>query len=809
VRGVGTGLIAFLVVALLGGTALGDTPCEAARNLLEDGWLAQAEPVFSSLLTSDLDPACGREGLRTAEANRLAAVGHVERADALEADGRTDEARSAYEDALALDRGNEAAQEGVEATATSEDGLTQRVLTWWRSLWKDTLEPLGIALGQLVLVLVVVGALLRSLGRALAHTPFRRFPPGLATIAVLTLLGFAAIVHVSRTALWHAVVTLILVVGAATIAAGALPRRVVIETLVGDGAAEDGGPIRARMQSGLYDIGGADLQGHEIVTGTDVTQLPASVADLSSNKVLAALAQVLQALTPATTYRVRGQVHRTGDEPVRGLSLTLHRDRRTLDSVTLRPEAYEVADAAQKAERPSADDLALAGAAWLLVRLQRETGEVTTGLAGASEWTSVALQVVAERRHRAGDLDSARKLFARAVDEDPKNRAAELGLLMLRLRLHAGEPAETGTAKRTLVRLARLRDREAKVTSGELAETSGEPAETDTAKGDAEVTSEGQRRSALWLRASSAYAVGALNLRVLDPATDWEDELPCPGKVLRDLVGAVDGLLTPAPREPRSWLKPRRDPLREFAEAIRPNVAILAAGGQLPRPSTANAGHADADRPPENGRKALERKLADWQLDGRARYNLACFHAQTGHLDRAIDALEEALESGELRSVARGDPTLEPLREGPHAARFHRLVGGDRSRAPSRTVLGRYPWIGRYAVELEHRGIVDLRQLEEATAEQQGRRLLAEELALEEEVVQLWHDRATLSRLDELTARRLELLVLAGVSSLQDLASRSPERLARTLRAFAAASGTPAPNDTDVRRWIRKAAGRT
>jgi adenylate cyclase len=62
-----------------------------------------------------------------------------------------------------------------------------------------------------------------------------------------------------------------------------------------------------------------------------------------------------------------------------------------------------------------------------------------------------------------------------------------------------------------------------------------------------------------------------------------------------------------------------------------------------------------------------ERGIAIDPADGSARYNLACFYAQVGEIDKALDYLENSVTS---RTWLESDPELEPLRDHPRYKAF-------------------------------------------------------------------------------------------------------------------------------------------
>jgi adenylate cyclase len=77
----------------------------------------------------------------------------------------------------------------------------------------------------------------------------------------------------------------------------------------------------------------------------------------------------------------------------------------------------------------------------------------------------------------------------------------------------------------------------------------------------------------------------------------------------------------------------------------------------------------------------IERAIAIDPDDPSTRYNIACFYAQIGELDKALEYLEHSITS---RSWAESDPELEPLRSDPRfQALMERLAAGRKPDAGS------------------------------------------------------------------------------------------------------------------------------
>ncbi|GAA2874204.1 hypothetical protein GCM10010472_34460 [Pseudonocardia halophobica] len=107
-------LVAAAGLAGLAGCATsGPTPlCDQARGLVDEGQLAQAAELFARAQVRN-EGACADDGLTEVGDRYTMAYTDAARGSAAEIEGRTDLARSAYESALRLDAGNQAASNGL------------------------------------------------------------------------------------------------------------------------------------------------------------------------------------------------------------------------------------------------------------------------------------------------------------------------------------------------------------------------------------------------------------------------------------------------------------------------------------------------------------------------------------------------------------------------------------------------------------------------------------------------------------------------------------------------------------------------
>ncbi len=142
----------------------------------------------------------------------------------------------------------------------------------------------------------------------------------------------------------------------------------------------------------------------------------------------------------------------------------------------------------------------------------------------------------------------------------------------------------------------------------------------------------------------------------------------------------------------------------------------------------------------------------------------------TGSVDVRESTLEEAVET-ETSSVDTGfrEQTLEAQdATGVASAEFQisHLVG----------------MVDKNVKALSNHGITSVTELREATATKKAREQLADDLQLEDFVVNKWARMADFLSLDNMTPETAEFLVFAGINSTKDLASRNPESVAHKLQ---------------------------
>ena len=216
---------------------------------------------------------------------------------------------------------------------------------------------------------------------------------------------------------------------------------------------------------------------------------------------------------------------------------------------------------------------------------------------------------------------------------------------------------------------------------------------------------------------------------------------------------------------------------------------------------------------PEGGR-AVPTPPGDWRDAGApvpldVLYDRACITAVgvANDPDAALDDLELAVGDNALRELAETDPWFAELRDGsgPWSDRWWTVVGA--ADAPPFTDL---PLLRGKGPALRGRGIIDARDLRDATEGRRRRWQLARALDVPTALVTRWRALAELAmpdgrRAEELTPNTLALLLDVGIESRADLADRAdPDDGATPLTAVREAAeraGVRAPDDLTLRVW--------
>lgn len=115
-----------------------------------------------------------------------------------------------------------------------------------------------------------------------------------------------------------------------------------------------------------------------------------------------------------------------------------------------------------------------------------------------------------------------------------------------------------------------------------------------------------------------------------------------------------------------------------------------------------------------------------------------------------------------------------------------------------------------YSTKLQVVGVKSQEELLKAGATRKGREELAQKTGIAGKLVLKWVNRADLARVKGIGEEFSDLLELAGVDSVPELAQRNPANLHEQLKEAAAESNNAvrrAPTVSDVENWVAEAKG--
>jgi len=216
--------------------------------------------------------------------------------------------------------------------------------------------------------------------------------------------------------------------------------------------ADDAG-LGAFVRARLYSLGSQEPKGILVTQQTDTSTLPSGALGLIPAGTLAKLATLFVSLfTPPTPWRVDVTEQEDGS-----IVVAVRRNGRVADAAVIRPSTLELpsrqadgagggADAADSTPAAGADpsggdsggsgaggdwttELRTAAATFVLLALSRRYYHLRAGLCGASDWRSVALQVIAADPACQLSAKERHALLVHAVADDRENKAAQLALL--------------------------------------------------------------------------------------------------------------------------------------------------------------------------------------------------------------------------------------------------------------------------------------------------------------------------------------------------------------------------------------------
>jgi hypothetical protein len=216
--------------------------------------------------------------------------------------------------------------------------------------------------------------------------------------------------------------------------------------------ADDAG-LGAFVRARLYSLGSQEPKGILVAQQTDTSTLPSGALGLLPAGTLAKLATLFVSLfAPPIPWRVDVTEQEDGS-----IVVSVRRNGRVADAAVIRPSTLELpskqangatggAGAADSTPAAGADpsggdsggfgaaagwtiELRTAAATFVLLSLSRRYYHLRAGLCGASDWRSVALQVIASDPASQLRAKERHALLVHAVADDRENKAAKLAML--------------------------------------------------------------------------------------------------------------------------------------------------------------------------------------------------------------------------------------------------------------------------------------------------------------------------------------------------------------------------------------------
>jgi len=112
-----------------------------------------------------------------------------------------------------------------------------------------------------------------------------------------------------------------------------------------------------------------------------------------------------------------------------------------------------------------------------------------------------------------------------------------------------------------------------------------------------------------------------------------------------------------------------------------------------------------------------------------------------------------------------------------------------------------------YSVKLEEAGITSLEKLLEMGSEKKGRKEIAEKSGVSEKLILGWVNRADLSRVKGISTQYADLLKVAGVDTIPELAQRKAENLQAKMAEINEEKNLvrKIPTENQVEDWVNQA----
>ena len=198
-----------------------------------------------------------------------------------------------------------------------------------------------------------------------------------------------------------------------------------------DGKTDSGLAELVRVR--LHALGSRPPRGIQVTEQTDVASLPPTALSLlPDGPWRQAVSALFGLFTPSSPWLV--QVTEQADS---SLSVVISRNRTVVDARIIRPNVIGLpkpsGDAKPTDSVPDWRSLALrtAAAALVLTTLSERYRHLRLGLSGATDWRSIAAQVVATDPAVPATADEDKVLLVRAINFDEGNLAAQAALLNL------------------------------------------------------------------------------------------------------------------------------------------------------------------------------------------------------------------------------------------------------------------------------------------------------------------------------------------------------------------------------------------
>ena len=315
----------------------------------------------------------------------------------------------------------------------------------------------AVSISLIAAAVIAVVVLLTVVGRE--RPPPRGLGYCLAAVALILITLVALGIGLHWPAAWltgkSAAAIYALVLAAVGLGLVARARGIGIGLLIQghDKTGADDAGLGAFVRARLYSLGSQEPKGILVAQQTDTSTLPSGALGLIPAGTLAKLATLFLSLfAPPTPWRVDVTEQADGS-----IVVSVRRNGRVADATVIRPSTLELpskqangatggAGAADSTPVAGADpsggdsggygagadwtiELRSAAATFVLLSLSRRYYHLRAGLCGASDWRSVALQVIASDPACQLNAKERHAVLVHAVADDRENKAAELALL--------------------------------------------------------------------------------------------------------------------------------------------------------------------------------------------------------------------------------------------------------------------------------------------------------------------------------------------------------------------------------------------